>query len=955
MPAPQDILQTRVERHFKSLARIREKSDLPVFAMEHGLSKADLSQVRSVLYSRWKSHSLRTSDWLLWVIYATEVGYDYTGEEYWHSFEQYIPDWKFQDRNKIKAWFEKFQKNYNSVVPSGPWADHFTIIAWPITHAILPIYLQHQFARALYDLRYRFAAMATLDPRTIGRILSVNVHMPTTRFREFLQQEELIGRIVLALLGEEPPEGKQLIYPQTLQRIVADLDRTRSSREWLKETRQIVSDRFKGIGRGSYPPVDRSSDSLPKRLPPNAAHLAICPKVLLRHTGGGKWSVLLNVPSFRDISTLEADIYSFLKNTRCRLNGGSDMKPRGWLLSSNRKGIVQFWPDTSKPLIQLEKPHTTINHLLEAECRLTPGPIWLFRIGIDGIARQITGHTIRPNYSYIVVTTGDLPQANESISPCTLNCNGATAFRLAIPSHVSDDMTTWLSDLGLQVARTIRVWPAGLPGRNWDGEGSSEWLTTEAPCFGISHDHPVEGYTFCLNDNSKEFIRTGGTRTSLFIRLAPLPVGTHSLTIKAHRSSALEATASSPPAEGFVQLIVREPEPWTPMVASHQGLIVNIHPSEPDLDTFWRNKTRLSVIGPEGYVATLTVKLEAADGHQILMEQVGTPFDLPITPDKWCRNFKQFLQHKKHIWKSYLEAATGTLTIDGETLGSHSIVFEHNISPVRWLTRRSRNNIVVKLLDDTGQEGTETKVYHCCMKRPLEMSPIKPDKVLSGLVVEPPGSLFIAEYTEYLDTVAVSTAPTEKTLKALDFSPKFRELSRNSQELTHVLRLLARWQKARHSGLLIDIRHRQVMVGILGALYEMLCGKNWGEAETQFRKNPTSSQVLENLKSQVDKHSSFADALTQNQPSIEESAAQKMLWFSEVAARYNICMNHKLCKLAFRLASQPHTFTDPPFCDLDKLFTEITNNPAILRGARLLVLLTLSETDKDIPPTLPEW
>ena len=59
-------------------------------------------------------------------------------------------------------------------------------------------------------------------------------------------------------------------------------------------------------------------------------------------------------------------------------------------------------------------------------------------------------------------------------------------------------MTAQLTTLGLQVARTIDVWPAGLPGRNWDGEGRSEWLTTETPCFGIAYDHPVDGFDFHL-------------------------------------------------------------------------------------------------------------------------------------------------------------------------------------------------------------------------------------------------------------------------------------------------------------------------------------------------------------------------------------------------------------------------------------------------------------------------
>ena len=954
MPASLDALHERVERHFKSLAHTRKNSGFPVFAMEHGLSEEDLNQLQSLLRSRRKSHSLRTFDWLLWVIYATEVGYDYTGEEYWHSFEEQTLGWEYQDRNRIKTWFTKFQRTFNGVVPSGPWANHFTIIAWPITHAILPVYLQRQFSRALYDLRYRLATMATLDPQTIGRLLAVNVHMPTTRFREFLQQEELIGRIVLALLGEEPSEGNQLIYPKTLERIVTDLDKVRTSREWLKETRRAVSDRFKGIGRGPLPFIDRFTASRPSRSPLDTSHFAILPKVLLRHTGGGSWSVLLEVPSFRNVSALDADIHSFLKNTRCLLNGGNDMKPRGWLLSGNRKGVVQSWPDTAKPLIHLEKPHATIDHLLEAGCRLTPGPIWLFRIGTDGTARQITGLSVRPGYAYIVVTTKDPPQANEAMSSCDLNCEGVAAFRLAIPLHVSADFNSWLDDLGLQVARTIRVWPAGLPGRGWDGEGSSEWLTTEAPCFGVSHDHHVEAYTLRLDEGVKNIVQTDGTGDPLFVRLAPLTAGTHSLTVKARRSPNLVAVASSPPAEGFIQLTVREPEPWIPGIASHPGLIVTIDPSDPDLDTFWRNETRLSVIGPEGYAVSLTVNLEAADGRQILVKRVGAPFDLPIKPGKWHRRFEQFLKQKEHAW-SYLEAVKGSLTIDGETLGSRTIVFEHDVKPVRWLTRRDRKDILVRLVDDTGQEGTEAKAFQSRMERPLEISALALDKVLSGLVVEPPGSLFFAEHAGHRDTVAVSTLTIVKGLQGLGFSPKPGKLPRNTKALSDALRLLAKWQEARLSGFLIKVRHRQIIDSILAALYEALCGRNWTEAEAQFQDNSKSPQALASLKARVDKNPSFAAALDRNRSSVETNFAQRTLWFSEVAARYRVCKDRKLCDFALRLASQPHALSVLPFAELDTLFSQIANNPATLRGARLLVLLTASESDNATTTSLPGW
>lgn len=955
MTGPLEKWQERLERHFESLARTREDTGFPIFALEHGLSEAELEQFFGILRARLKARLPLSPHWLLWVIYATERGYTYTGDEYWRSFEEQTPEWEFSDRNLIKPWFRKFQKAYHGVVPSGPWAEHFRIIAWPITHAILPRYLQRQFARALYDLRFRLASLATVDPRTIGRLLAVNAQYATTRFQEFLQQEELTGRIVLALLGAEPTQGKEPIYPPTLQRIVTDLEKVRSAREWLKETQRVVSDRFKGIGRGTGPPTERPPAGTPGRgAAPDVPHLSIRPNLLLRHAGAGTWSVSLEVPSFRGVAALSADVQSFLQRTRCRLNGGNDMKPTGWLLSGNRKGALRRWPDPARPLIQFERSHPALDHLLETECRLSPGPIWLFRIGSDGTAREINGRIVRPGRAYIVATTGELPQTHAGMSPCNLDCDGVKSFRLAIPPDVSAEMTAWLQGLGLQVARTIRVWPAGLPGRGWDGEGSSEWLTTEAPCFGIAHDHPVEGYAIRLDNGPETVIRTGDSAQPVFVRVAPLPAGTHSLVIKARRNPSLDAIAPSPSAEGFVQLSVREPEPWTPGVAAHPGLIVTLDPHDPDLDTFWRNEVSLSVIGPESYAVTFTVNLEAGDGREILSEQVGAPMDLPVTPDTWRRRFAQFLQREDHAW-SYLEAASGTLAIEGDTLGRCSLRFEHDAQPLRWVLRHDHGNIILRLVDDSGQDGSEPEALFYNMERPLTAVRLTPEMGLSGITVAPPGGLFLAKHGAHSDTVAVSSGLTGEGLQGLSVRPAFGELSNGSVTLAETLRLLALWHEARLSGFLATVRHQQVIDGFLQAVFEALCGPDWVEGEARFRSNPGSPHALEFLKMEVDKRPSFAAVLRQDHSRMDGNAVQGARWFADVAARYKVCKDRNLCEFALRLASQPHRL--PAACggNLDHLLGQIAKNSAVLRGARLLALLSASRNGNATPSLLPRW
>lgn len=90
---------------------------------------------------------------LLWVVHATEVGYGYSGDEYWQTFEEQTPNWLVEDRYRIKNQFVDFHRTYGGYRPTGPWAQHFSIICWPISHALLPRDLQRYMARILFDLR----------------------------------------------------------------------------------------------------------------------------------------------------------------------------------------------------------------------------------------------------------------------------------------------------------------------------------------------------------------------------------------------------------------------------------------------------------------------------------------------------------------------------------------------------------------------------------------------------------------------------------------------------------------------------------------------------------------------------------------------------------------------------------------------------------------------------------
>ena len=949
--------QERLEKRFESLARSREGSGFPIFALEHGLNDKEIEEISSLLRSHLRFHLSLDPYWLLWAIYAAERGYTYDGDEYWRSFEEQTPEWIREYRDKLVPCFKKFQKAYEGFVPSGRWAKHFSIIAWPITHAILPRYLQRQFAEILYNLRFRLVRLAEPSPVEIGRLLAVNALHTSSRFQQFLQQEELTGRIVLGLLGTTPAKGKEPIYPLTLQRILSDLEQVQRSRERLKETRRVVTN-FKGIGHST-------GSSGPYRYQPRTPHggdtapdigqLGIQPRLLLGHRGGDTWSVRLEIPSFRSVASLNAEVHSFLKRARCRINGTPGIKGRGWLLSGNRTSPLKSWPDPDTPLIQLSPSHDTIDHLLESECRLSPGPIWLFKVAQDGNAHEIIGRIVRPGSSYLVVTTDTLPEPHGFIRPCPveLECDGVKAIRFSIPPRVSADDIGWLRRLDLKVARTVRVWPAGLSGRGWDGEGRSEWLTTETPCLGIRHDYLVDAYVLRLKNDAETVIaetviRTSGGERPLFVQIEPLPAGIYTLTVQPKTSL---ASIAGPDATGFIQLRVREPEPWIPDIVSHPCLITTLDPPDANLDLFWQNEVNVSVRGPEGRTVSCTVSLTGWDGKEILLEQIGGPMELPVKPEVWRNEFGQFLKNKQHAW-SYLEATSGFLTIAGEELGRSVFRFEHDVIPLRWVLRRDRSKIALRLIDETGEEEEPLNILFFSMEYPLQEEHRAPDEALKDSIAPEPGGLFLAQHGEHCARVIVSTPRTTKNLQDLNIKPAFS----GSTDLLHCLQLLGSWGNALLYGPLARVRQETVTTGLLAEIYGRLCGPNWTRRETAFRENPASPSVVDALYKAVDQSPDFASALRQGSAKIGDDMAATSQWYAGAAERYKVSRKPELCDFALRLASQPHRLSETFNADeMRNLLNQVKNRPALVRGARLLALLSANR-DR-IPPTrmLPRW
>ena len=116
-------LHERLDLHFRELATRRQllPGEPRVYAIEHGLSPGDLSVLRDVVES-WISRS-RTprQHWLPFVVYATEIGYRYEGDEYWPTLETNAPGWeRHVGRHYVKARISTIRRGLPRCEPRWP-------------------------------------------------------------------------------------------------------------------------------------------------------------------------------------------------------------------------------------------------------------------------------------------------------------------------------------------------------------------------------------------------------------------------------------------------------------------------------------------------------------------------------------------------------------------------------------------------------------------------------------------------------------------------------------------------------------------------------------------------------------------------------------------------------------------------------------------------------------------
>ena len=970
-----DAWQTRLSSQFEKLHKTRAFAgeNWPVFGLEHGLSLEEIAELKSDIQAYISKQPPSKNHVLPWIVYASELGYSYEGHEYWQTFEQSTPRWdNYGDRYWIQKSFSQFCSQYGGAKPTGKWADNFTIICWPITHAILPIDLQRQLAKILYDLRYRFSKDMLDNPIILGDMIAERSLNTTSRFQKFAQNQLLVGQIAKALLLQGHEGHESLILPMTLDRIKEDLDKVRHARDWLRHaSRDARRVHFEGLSRGSHS-SPASIILTVEQARQQLEDLAVEPRLIIRPTGDNGWGVLLEIPDMSQLMVRFPQLHSVLAESRCMVAGSSGRwQARGWVLHGTQLIALDKWPSSSEVLLKFEKSIPQLDFLLRTECLLRPGPVWLFKIANDGLAYEVRSLVVRPGQRYIIVDTTSKFDPESWITQIILECEGANGAILDMPDEIPPQLDRFIQALGLQHSKRIEVWPAGLTAARWDGEGSAEWISSEQPCIGIRVDHEVDKISVLLDENDSDIVEAipSAVGMPMFIKLPNLRIGTHHVCVSTRFSSTNVDEVS-----GYLKLLIREPVIWEQGTGTKTALTVVVDPISPTLEQLWENCVDIQLMGPKWRKVSCMLSLFNTTDKEPLIQRTLPPLELPVDTSVWRSHFYDNVRMDRNIPNMYDMSHSCRIVFSADELGSFTLNCEREFCPLRWLFRRDRDGYALRLIDDTGSP-TKTSVYRCEFNRPDTVLDQESDSFQRGFEHVSDG-LYLANSGEHwcsvISPVAKGSRVKLKSFSELGLQPKFTPRGKSSMNVMLILLFIDFWSSARLPGdLLSQIRQQEVIIELINHLFSLIGGKNWGDAERAFRdqREPDGINILLRVVMGRQYNQKLQEQLLRINTQVASMSIEERI--HSLSSIYRSCLHmgsyqselqqvtrniNWLAEFALRLASQPQGVSQWAGPHIHFGLDQLLENPIAVRSARFLVLASeQEETPIAANRLFPNW
>lgn len=211
-----------------------------MFFVEHGLNEDRVAAVVADVGHHLNAHPLESGWWqfnyLPLLVVATEVGYRYrgSGTDFWPVLEaEFGIQISTTDRQRIRDFFASASQRYRGAQPPvTPWAEAFHLIAWPITHALVPLEFHRPLALTLANLRVNIGDLSDDD---LHRAIRSAATSSSARFSTLLEDSALVVAVTKSLLGSDSAE----LCSEAVERIAADLASDQVARRGVAVARRI--------------------------------------------------------------------------------------------------------------------------------------------------------------------------------------------------------------------------------------------------------------------------------------------------------------------------------------------------------------------------------------------------------------------------------------------------------------------------------------------------------------------------------------------------------------------------------------------------------------------------------------------------------------------------------------------------------------------------------------------
>ena len=934
-------LHVRLHEHFCDLRDSRSAIGAPVFALEHGLASAEVSLLCEVVVSAISEGSIYSDTWLPLVVYAAEIGYEFSGDEYWQTFESRTPGWTGgKKRTYLRQRFWEFKDLYGGAEPVGPWAEHFSIICWPITHAVLPADLQRHLARLLYEYRRALTSDLLADPEELGRHLAARAFHTSSRFQHFAQNVGLLGRVAASLLLGERDQSPFLLA-STLNRILEDLSDERAARRWLHDARTAAA-RLRT--RGFLPTLHSRGNGGEEGV---VLAPLTDPKLSLQMDEGG-WSAYMEVPDLSPLAGRFPEVADELGRRRAVLAGVAGPPiARGRLLYPGQRFRLDEWPPDVEPLLMVEGGESATNSILADQSVLPPGP-WLFSLRAPGYATEVRSKQVRPGAEYILVLKDapppDLPQWAFGVAVETV---GVHALELQVPSVIDEGHVASLRRMGIGVLIDLEVRPVGLVPASWDGEGQAEWLAGEDPVLFVTSTRRISKSIWVIDDQPVVIPWPDG-QNQVFIEVGDLAIGRHQVLVS------LFDPDNALVAEKTMVLDIRPPRLRPESGTGREGLVILATPVSPTLNELWDGEAAVEVRGPPGVEARIDFLLRDRSGAKLAL--VGAGVHLPVEAQDWAGLFDR-IRGDESVQKVYDEVETCEIRVSHDDLGAVALRCERPFAALRWAAAKDGQGPFLRLIDNTEGNPVEISLYDFS-------SPDQPETVAvdehSHLRFKP-GGLAIASAGTI--STAMILPPTVRHLGDFQPVPRLRPGRASLEGISHRIELAKKWGAAsRSSNPFGEFGRVKVLRSITADMAGLIGGHQWFalERRTAEKEDVSEEVLLRAIGSKGHQRAVAHDVSRWTERLVSEPPQERAESFAvSLAAHARIpryrSEDPRFAEFLLRLASAPDSLCGWDSEELSIQVQRVLQAPFLIRAARCLVLAIEARTSDGLPATFEGW